>query len=139
MEFRSCARGRQWCGIFHYHWWTASIKPKLPFSHSGLVSWGLPFLQFCVVLQLLQIANDQYCCSCCIIVYVNVRAICLDNLDSTFEVFCKCFNDYMISICTIFLHLLKIGVEICCEEISYLFSLWNVFTGLVQFKYSLLN
>jgi len=36
MEFRSCARGRQWCGIFHYHWWTASIKPRLLFSHSGL-------------------------------------------------------------------------------------------------------
>ena len=46
MEFRSCARGRQWCSIFHYHWWTASIKPRLLFSHSGLVSWGLPFLQF---------------------------------------------------------------------------------------------
>jgi len=46
MEFRSCARGRHWCGIFHYHWWTASIKPRLLFSHSGLVSWGLPFLQF---------------------------------------------------------------------------------------------
>ena len=47
MEFRSCARGCQWCGIFHYHWWTASIKLRLLFSHSGLnVSWGLPFLQF---------------------------------------------------------------------------------------------
>jgi len=46
MEFRSCARGRQWCGIFHYHWWTASIKPRLLYSYSGLVSWGLPFLQF---------------------------------------------------------------------------------------------
>jgi len=31
---------------FHYHWWTASIKPRLLFSHSGIVSWGLPFLQF---------------------------------------------------------------------------------------------
>ena len=20
MEFRSCARGRQWCGIIHYYW-----------------------------------------------------------------------------------------------------------------------
>jgi len=46
MEFRSCARGREWCSILHYHWWTASIKPRLLFSHSGLVSWGLPFLQF---------------------------------------------------------------------------------------------
>jgi len=50
MEFRSCARGRQWCGIFHYHWWTASIKPRLLFSHSGLVSWGLLFLQFVISL-----------------------------------------------------------------------------------------
>ena len=31
IEFRSCAKGRQWCGIFHYHWWTASIKPRLLF------------------------------------------------------------------------------------------------------------
>jgi len=22
----TCARGRQWCGVIHYHWWTASIK-----------------------------------------------------------------------------------------------------------------
>jgi len=29
MEFRSCARGRQWCCIIHYYWWTASIKPRL--------------------------------------------------------------------------------------------------------------
>jgi len=46
IEFRSCARGRQWCAIFYCHRWTASIKPRLLFSHSGLVSWGLPFLQF---------------------------------------------------------------------------------------------
>jgi len=48
MEFRSCARGRQWCCIFHFHWWTASIKPRLLFSHAGLVFWGLPFLQFII-------------------------------------------------------------------------------------------
>ena len=41
IEFCSCDRGRQWCGIFHYHWWTASIKPRLLFCHAGLVSWGL--------------------------------------------------------------------------------------------------
>jgi len=23
MEFCLCARGRQWCGIIHYYWWTA--------------------------------------------------------------------------------------------------------------------
>jgi len=51
MEFHSCARGRQWCGIFHYHWCTASIKPRLLFSHSGLVSWGLPFLQLIITIE----------------------------------------------------------------------------------------
>ena len=29
--FHSCARGRHWCSIFHYHWWTASVKPRLLF------------------------------------------------------------------------------------------------------------
>ena len=41
IEFRSCARGRQWCGIIHYHWWTASIKPRLLFFTAGYASWGL--------------------------------------------------------------------------------------------------
>jgi len=41
-EFRSCARGRQWCGIFPYHLWTASIKPILLFSNACYASWGLP-------------------------------------------------------------------------------------------------
>jgi len=38
MEFRSCARGRQWCGIIHYYWRTASIKPRLRFSRAGYAS-----------------------------------------------------------------------------------------------------
>ena len=41
MEFCSCARGRQWCGIIHYYWCTSSIKPKLLCSRAGYVSWGL--------------------------------------------------------------------------------------------------
>jgi len=41
MEFRSCTRGRQWCGIIHYYWWTTSIKPRLLFSRAGNASWGL--------------------------------------------------------------------------------------------------
>jgi len=41
MEFCSCARGRQWCGIIHYHWWTASMKPRLLFSRASYASWGL--------------------------------------------------------------------------------------------------
>ena len=32
IEPRSCSRGPQWCGIFHHHWWTASIKSMLLFS-----------------------------------------------------------------------------------------------------------
>ena len=38
---RSCAMWRQWCCIFHYHWWTASIKPRLLFSYAGYASWGI--------------------------------------------------------------------------------------------------
>ena len=36
IELRACARWRQWCGIFHCHWWTASIKPRLLFSSCRL-------------------------------------------------------------------------------------------------------
>jgi len=50
----------QWCGIFHYHWWTASIKPRQLFSHSGLVSWGLPFLQFYISWDIQEIYWDIY-------------------------------------------------------------------------------
>jgi len=41
MEFRLCARGRQWCSINHNHWWTASIKPRLLFSRAGYASLGI--------------------------------------------------------------------------------------------------
>jgi len=41
IEFRSCARGRQWCGIFHYDWWTALIKRGFYFPHADYASWGL--------------------------------------------------------------------------------------------------
>ena len=46
MEFRSCVRGHQWCGIIHYYWWTASINSRLLFSRAGFASWGFPFHQF---------------------------------------------------------------------------------------------
>ena len=29
------------CAIFHCHWWTASRKPRLLFSHEDYASWGL--------------------------------------------------------------------------------------------------
>jgi len=54
MEFCSCARGRQWCGIIHCRWWTASIKPRLLFSRAGYASWGLSLSSvWCCLLQLL--------------------------------------------------------------------------------------
>ena len=39
-------RPRQWCGIIHYYWWTASIKPRLLFSRAGYASWGLSLSSF---------------------------------------------------------------------------------------------
>ena len=51
MEFCSCARGRRWCGIIHYHWWTASIKPRLLFSRAGYASWGLFLSWVCYLVS----------------------------------------------------------------------------------------
>jgi len=45
MEFRSCARGRHWCDIIHYYWWTAAIKPRLLFSPADYAE-GFSFYQF---------------------------------------------------------------------------------------------
>ena len=39
-------QGRQWCGIIHYYWWTASIKLQLLFSRAGYASWGLSLSSF---------------------------------------------------------------------------------------------
>jgi len=49
-EIRSCARGRQWCGICLYLWWTASIKPRLLLMNGYFPMWvmlpeGFPFHQ----------------------------------------------------------------------------------------------
>ena len=41
IECRTCARGRQWCDIFHFHWWTASINRCCCFSHAGCASEGI--------------------------------------------------------------------------------------------------
>jgi len=40
-SFAHALGGSQWCGIIHYYWWTASIKPKLLFSRAGYASWEL--------------------------------------------------------------------------------------------------
>ena len=40
IEFRS-PEGRQWCSIFHYHWLTALIKPRLLFFQAGYAFWRL--------------------------------------------------------------------------------------------------
>jgi len=44
-EFRSCARGRKWNGILHYHWWTSSVKPMLFFYRPGYAPGGILFHQ----------------------------------------------------------------------------------------------
>jgi len=42
--------GRQWCGIIHYYWWTASIinwwkgKPRLLFLVQAMLPEGFPFI-----------------------------------------------------------------------------------------------
>jgi len=44
------ALGSQWCGIIHYYWWTASIKPRLLFSRAGYASWGCSLSSVCLLL-----------------------------------------------------------------------------------------
>ena len=60
---RSClnmSRGRQWSGIFHFYWWTTSIKPRLLFAHAGFASWGLLLLPglFYIILSYKQIVSS---------------------------------------------------------------------------------
>jgi len=56
VEFCSCARGLQWSGTFHFHWWTAaSIKLTLLFStfhHSVYASKELPFFRIIKIISL---------------------------------------------------------------------------------------
>jgi len=59
-EFHSCAMRRQWCGIFHNHWWSDSIKPRLLFTHAGLQAMLPEGLFFSVEFNLLQLV----CCVC---------------------------------------------------------------------------
>ena len=56
----SCARGHQWCGIIHYYWWTASIKPRLLFSRAGYASWGLSFDQFIIIITFKQVLRTYF-------------------------------------------------------------------------------
>jgi len=49
---------RQWCGTNHYHWWTASIKPRLLFSRAGYASWGLYLSSVLYVLVFTTTANS---------------------------------------------------------------------------------
>jgi len=52
------ALGRQWCGIFHYHRWTALIKPRLLFSHACLLPEAVRAFPFISLIELfLDISN----------------------------------------------------------------------------------
>jgi len=57
IEFRSFGRGRQWCGIFHYYWWTALIKPRLLFSMQAVLPEGFPFPQLDKKVMFILILN----------------------------------------------------------------------------------
>ena len=47
-------RGCHWCGIFHYHWWTTSIKQRLLFSPCKLSFLrNFPFSQIMSVCALM--------------------------------------------------------------------------------------
>ena len=74
MEFCSCARGRQWCGIIHYFCWTASIKPRLLFSRAVYASWGL-FLSsvfFCTGHLFMLTFKHELVCFVGNIYYLNI-------------------------------------------------------------------
>jgi len=78
IEFRSCARGLQWCGIFYNHWWTALKSP--PYSHTILLSIR--------VSSMVLIVNGWYWRSCqCIslkCVPSNVSVILWEKQSSSF-------------------------------------------------------
>jgi len=70
MEFHSCARGRQRCGIIHYYRWTTSIKPRLLFSHAGYASWGFSlssvqlYLNMLALYTYIHIVGHELSCHC---------------------------------------------------------------------------
>ena len=51
LAFCSCAMGRQWCGVFHYHRWTASIKLMLVVSQCQQ-----PFLNIFLYIRIITYA-----------------------------------------------------------------------------------
>jgi len=56
LKFRSCARGCQCRGIYNFHWWKASIKPRLLFSLCKLC-----FLRTFPFLWLIKLWNSEKC------------------------------------------------------------------------------
>ena len=77
IEFCSCARVASvvWhTFVFHCHWWTSSVKPRLLLSHAGYASWGLSLLPAW--------SDREFICfkiyiTCCIIKWLdNVLQVC---------------------------------------------------------------
>ena len=65
IEFRSCARRRHWCDIFHYHWCTASIKLRLLVSSCRLCFHGaFPFLSWINVQFFICQSRHKLACAC---------------------------------------------------------------------------
>jgi len=66
--------------LIHYYWWTASIKPRLLFSHAGYASWGLSLssvyyyyshlrISLLIILQISQnyLTFYRWCLSACVV------------------------------------------------------------------------
>jgi len=50
----------QWCGIFHYHCWTASIKPRLRFSPCRLC-----FPRIFTLFPQIKLTDNSWCLVLC--------------------------------------------------------------------------
>jgi len=55
--------GRQWWGIFHYHWWTTTIKPRVLFSPCKRC-FLKTFIFFQINIKLERCSTKQYCRQC---------------------------------------------------------------------------
>jgi len=67
IEFRSCDRGRQWCGIFHCYWRTVWIKARLLFSSC----W------FCFLWSSLNSNRTKYACVLRWVCFTDLPTCCV--------------------------------------------------------------
>jgi len=86
-------------GLFHYHWWTALIKPRLLFPHAGCASWGLfPFYQFNCGGEPRTLLDDDINAKNDVTIHYGTNSIgsttflfCFINAQP-YQAFCKCIS-----------------------------------------------